>query len=75
MTLHTVYINNYYFDRSANYYIGTSEIRLGDDEAAYNSVNSVVWPALYDGGYFPIGTSHNGRYLTIRRIYLEPSID
>ena len=70
-----MYINNYFKNRDSSYYIGTSEIRLGDDEAAYSSVNSVVWPALYDGGFFPIGTSYNGRYLTIRRIYLEASIN
>ena len=38
-------------------------------------MNSVVWPALYDGGFFPIGTAHSGRYLTIRRIYLASGVN
>ena len=75
MTLHTVYAINRYRDRGNSYYFGTVEVRLGDDPGAYNSVNSVVWPAAYDGGFFPIGTTYNGRYLTIRRIHLESSYD
>ena len=63
-----------YIDGSYKYRIGTVEIRLGDDSVAYNKVNSVVWPALYDGGFFPIGNSVSGRYLTLRRIHLLSSI-
>ena len=68
MTLNTVYISNRYFDRDISYRIGTTEIRLGNDPGSYNNVNSVVWPALYDGGFFPIETTYNGRYLTFRRL-------
>ena len=74
MTLNTVYASNYYYDRGLSYYIGTTEIKLGNDYEAYSSVNSVVWPAMYDGGFFPIGTTYNGRYLTFRRVYLESSL-
>ena len=75
MTLNTVYLNNNYSGRNKSARIGTTEIRLGNDFAQYNSVkNSVVWPALFDGGFFPIGTTYNGRYLTFRRIYLNPSL-
>ena len=74
MTLHTVYTSNYCSNRNSSYWFGTVEVRLGDDPGAYNSVNSVVWPAAYDGGFFPIGTTYNGRYLTIRRIYLTSSM-
>ena len=31
MTLHTVYVGNYYSSRSWSYVFGTVEIRLGDD--------------------------------------------
>ena len=57
MTLHTVYVSNFYYLNQFSYYIGTTEIRLGNDSSAYSTVNSVVWPALYDGGFFPIGTT------------------
>ena len=70
MTLHTVYIGNMYNHRNASKRIGTTEIRHGNDSQEFNSVNSVVWSALYDGGFFPIGTTSNGRYLTFRRIYM-----
>ena len=70
MTLHTVYIGNMYEGRNHSYRIGTTEIRHGNDSSAFNSVNSVVWSALYDGGFFPIGTTSNGRFLTLRRIYI-----
>ena len=73
-TLNTVYFSHRYDNRNNSYRCGTAEIRLGDDSAAYNSNNSVVWAALYDGGFFPIGTTFNGRYLTIRRIHLATSI-
>ena len=74
LTLHTVFISNRYTDRDNSRRFGTSEIRLGDDSVSYNTVNSVVWPTLYDGGFIPIGTTYNGRYLTLRRIYLDTSI-
>ena len=74
MTLHTVFVSNTYYSRNLSYRIGTTEIRLGDDPGAYSSANNVVWPALYDGGFFPIGTTYNGRYLTFRRIYLNPTV-
>ena len=48
--------------------IGTVEIRLGDDSLAFYTVNNIVWSELYDGGFFPIDTNINGRYLTFRRI-------
>ena len=44
-------------DRGRTYRIGESEIRLGEDSGPNSSSNSVVWPALYDGGFFPIGTT------------------
>ena len=56
VTLNTVYLTNFYYSRSYSYLIGTLEIRLGDDSGAHNRVNSIVWPELYDGGFFPIGT-------------------
>ena len=74
MTLNTVFANNLYLDRYNSYFIGTTEIRLGNDSTAYSTVNSVAWPALYDGGFFPIGTTENGRYLTFRRIHLEAGL-
>ena len=54
--------------------IGTTEIRLGDESTAYSNANPIVWPALYDGGFFPIGTTNNGRYLNLRRTYLNADI-
>ena len=64
-----MYINNRCKSRTTSERIGTTEIRLGNDSAAYNIVNSVIWAALYDGGFFPIGTNYNGQYLTIRRVH------
>ena len=76
MTLNTVYTSNSWVDNRNNmFWFGTVEIRLGDNAAAYNSINSIVWPSLYDGGFVPIGTTFNGRYLTFRRIHLNASID
>ena len=69
MTLHTVFASNRYYSRYGSYKFGTVEIRLGNDDEAYNIANSVVWPAAYDGGFFPIRTTISGRYLTFRRIY------
>ena len=74
-TLHTVFLTNRSWDRGVSYFIGTSEIRLGDDSGEFNSVNRLVWPELYDGGFFPIGTSTTGRYLVIRRIYVPPDLE
>ena len=74
-TLHTVFVGGWVWDYlTRKYWYGKVEIRLGDDSGAYNSVNSVVWPESFDGGFFPIGTSTSGQYLTFRRIYLPPSI-
>ena len=55
MTLNTVCIINKYSNQAERNRIGTSEIRLGNDPRPYSDVNSVVWPTLYDGGFFPIG--------------------
>ena len=74
MTLHTVFVSSVYYRRDVSGRIGTTEIRLGDDSAELNTVNSVVWTALYDGGFFPIGTTNNGRYLTFRRTYRNSSV-
>ena len=57
MTLNTVCLINRYASRARSKKIGTSEIRLGNDPRPYSDVNSVVWPTLYDGGFFPIGTN------------------
>ena len=75
MTLHTVFVGSRYYNRSSSYKFGTVEIRLGNYNEEFNSVNNVVWPAAYDGGFFPIGTTISGRYLTFRRIYLDSDID
>ena len=72
-TLHTVFFTNRSSSRHVSYFIGTCEIRLGDNSGSYSTANSVVWQALYDGGFFPIGTDYNGRYLTIRRTYINSS--
>ena len=71
MSLHTVYIANYYYSRDSSKWLGTVEIRLGEDSTAYSNSNSIVWTELFDGGFFPIGTSFNGRYLTLRRKHLN----
>ena len=70
MTLHTVFAINRYKNRDLSYRFGTTEIRLGDDHEGYNLNNSKVYGPIYDGGFFPIGTTYNGRYLTFRRIYV-----
>ena len=55
---------------------GTVEIRLSNDELSlsYVDIDNVVWPAAYDGAFFPIGTTFSGRYLTFRRTYLHASL-
>ena len=69
-----MFASNRYGDRYLSYRFGTVEIRLGDDATAYNSVNSKVYGPVYDGGFFPIGNTFNGRYLTLRRIYISPAL-
>ena len=74
-TLHTLYTSNWvYVHSTRKFWYGTVEVRLGDERTAYNIENSVVWPESFDGGFFPFGTAISGRYLTLRRIYLNPSI-
>ena len=67
MALHTVYISNV----KVNNFFGTVEIRLGDDSTAHSSSNNLVYSQIYDGGFFPIGSTLNGRYLTVRRTYFS----
>ena len=57
MTIRNVFIINRYRDRTNSYRFGTCEIRLGDDSADYSSSNNVVYPDLYDGGFFAINSN------------------
>ena len=74
MTLHTVFVSNIYGIPTVSKRIGTTKILLGDNLGSYSNANSVVWAELYDGGFFPIGTTYNGRYLTFRRIHLSAAL-
>ena len=57
MKIWNVFIINKYNVRGASYRFGTCEIRLGDDSADYSSSNNVIYPDLYDGGFFAINSN------------------
>ena len=53
--------------------IGLSHIRLGNDSADFSTINSIVVPAIVEGGFFEVNDPISGRYINVRRD--QPSVN
>ena len=54
--------------------MGSVHVRVGDDEAAFSTANTIVKSGILDGGLFTL-TPTSGRYFNFRRDGPNPDND
>lgn len=67
----TLFLLNYAENANHQMLIGSSEFRVGNDNAAFSTSNEVVKTGIVDGGIFNLSVVQ-GRYVHLRRNGLDP---